>query len=226
MTEGTAGVDHELEAALNRRVEGCQRLAGGADLGGDVQLALVVARLDLAAIVRGTLRVCASLPGDVARTWAGNFTKCLVLAGDPRKIASRFPLAHVDGDGAVAWVGPQDARKLEPLRRLLRPLRTLAPLALADVTVTTGAAPGRAVVTLATGGLRLEEYLVSLEHTLSEAHLLGHLDGVGTIALRHVDAFDVADSTAITSSRYTRVHKGRPGDPLLRLYSTVVLPLD
>jgi len=236
-----SGADPALAAALTARIAGCKALAGDADLRHDVQLALVVARLELPAIVRGTLRLAASLPDGVARAWAGNFTKCLVLAGEPRKIAPRFPVARTEGDGAVAWVGPGAARDLDPLRRLLRPLKTVGPLALPDVRVTLdrahhgalaieGRAPDRgatappraAVVTMATAGLRLEEYLVSLEHTLAEASLLGRLDGVFAIDLRHEGVLDAPPPAAA----YARVHKGRPGDPVLRLYATVVASLD
>jgi hypothetical protein len=174
----------------------------------------VVARLDLAAIVRGTLRLCRAMPRDAARPWVGNFTKCLVLAGEPRKLAARFPLAQVHGDGAVAWVGPSPAGPLD----LPDATVEIDPAAPADASP---GGPRQATVTLAIGGLRLEQYLVGLVHTLAESALLGYLDSVGSIAVRHVPDLEAVPPAA----PYARIHKGRPGDPTARLYATVIVPI-
>jgi hypothetical protein len=58
-------------------------------------------------------------------------------------------------------------------------------------------------------------------HTLAESALLGYLDGVGSIAVRHVPDLEAVPPAA----PYARVHKGRPGDPTARLYATVIAPI-
>jgi Family of unknown function (DUF6182) len=212
-----------LAAALARRVADCQRLAGdGGDGGEDVQLALVLEVLDLAAVARGAVGVASGLEATRAGRWAANYTKCLVLLGSPRKLAGRC--AFTRQEGHTAWLGPQPARQLEGPRRLLRPLRTDREVVLpaeldVELDAGLGASGGarRATLLLATQGVRLEHYLVSLHHVLCEATLLGALERVRWLRLVHVRTIDDVDEGAA----YTRVQKEQHDATQLRVYGSL-----
>jgi hypothetical protein len=215
------------EAALARRLNACRTFAGDAELGGDVQLALVVRSLDVPGLVRGTLALCRALPAELARRWVGNFTKCVVLVGEPRKLTRRFALSQLTSDGGAAWIGPSSAAELESVRRLLRPLQTRGRPSLHDVTLAIDPLPADeavamqwpppAVLTFVTEDVSLEEYLVSLLHTVAEGALLGHLRGASALALQHVPMIDDLAPTL----PYARVQKGTSSDVSLRISSTI-----
>jgi Family of unknown function (DUF6182) len=219
--------------AMARRIDACRAFAGDAEraelaqLERDVQLALVLRSLDVAALVRGTIALCRALPVQLARRWVGNFTKCVVLVGEPRKLTRRFAFSQITDDGGAAWIGPASAADLESARRLLRPLQTRGRPSLHDATLAIDPPPAHeavamqwpppAVLTLATEDVPLEEYLVSLLHTVAEGVLLGHLSGASAVALQHVPFIDYLSS----SMPYARVRKGTSSDASLRICSTI-----
>lgn len=218
------------ELAMARRIDACRAFARDTEFADDVQLALILRDVEPSAVVRGTVALCKALPLPAARRWVGNFTKCVVLVGEPRKITKRFALARVDDGGGIAWSGPASAAHLESLRRLLRPLQTHGRPLLHDVTVALDPPPTEeaaalqwsppVVLTLAVEEVSLEEYLVSLVHTVAEGALLGHFDGASALALHHVPTIDLLASNV----SYARVQKGTSSDASLRISSTIRRP--
>ena len=206
---------------LLQRLAACRAFAGDIDLRGDHQLALIVGQLDLGALCRGLTELCVGLPAERARPWMGNFTKCLILSGDPGKLAQRFPALHVNPGGGSGWLGPLAADEMDPLRRLLRPLRTARPLEAAQASFAPATrAAARATeelrVTIATRALALEEVLVTLVHTVAESCLLGHLDSARVVHLCTVEDLEPPPRAA----RYVRAHKGSHDDAF-RYHSTL-----
>jgi hypothetical protein len=210
-----------LAQALHTRVEACRRLASGADNQSDTQVALVVGDLDLAAIVQCVLLACEASDRAVLAQWAANFTKTVVLAGNPEKVARRVGKLPIVVSGSIALVGPAPASALSSLRRLLRPLQVArVPQALSGVRVPLSPrAPHAARIIAATEGLGLHDLLISLVHTVAESKLLGTFDYAETLELRLVPEL----SHIVPTDSYVRVTRTAPESTTLRAHTRVTL---
>jgi len=189
------------------------------DLPGEIHAIAVLRSFDLAPWVRETAAFLATLDRDLLARWDRSFTKTLFLVGAPEKVAPRYPgiVAHRAED--VAWVRPGDGSAHLGLRRLLKPLRTGAPLALARAVEVSlpGPPSGRHRRIRVTTGEPLERFLVHLNHTLAEGWIHGALGPGDVVVVEPEPALAGLPEPCLGA----RVHLD-PGDPLaLKLYSTV-----
>ncbi len=206
-----------LTRALATRLHDCAEFAGGADNRNDVQLVLVVGSLDIAEITQLLRSVCHDTSPNILREWAANFTKCVLLAGNPHKVVPRFSAQRWTVGKSVAIVGPTASKDASGLRRLLRPLQASPPqeqLFCVSPALEPGIAPGLEL-RIARRGLSLEQYLVALVHSIAEPQLHGRLSRSSQLHVQPVDDLDTIDENAV----YLRVHKDLPPREGLRLYS-------
>jgi hypothetical protein len=183
----------------------------------DVSAAVVVAGFDLRAFVSGLTALLQSLDDDERRSWYRAFTRTIVLAGQPRKLAVRSPPHVVDPGETVAWYRPRPRPALEPMSRLLarfpvgRPVVDVLPPD--DVRLGEAAGQGLEVV-LDPAGMNLSEYLIHLGHSVSEPWARGVWDGRGQVLLRHRPLAEVD----VAQHAYLRL--GGRADGSLRLVGT------
>ena len=150
----------------------------------------ILRRFQPAEYVRGAAGFVARLDEDAREAWYRAFTRTAFLVGDPRRLAARFgPLLTHRTDG-MAWAWSPDDHATLGLRRLLKPLRTAAPPVLEPELGCDLGSGAPKEVGLATGGLRLEDYLVHLNHTICEALITGALDPHDRVVLLHRPAID------------------------------------
>lgn len=221
----------QLLQALQTRLTACATYAEGANNEDDVQLVVVLADLDIPVLVGLLRRVCQTTPRPLLQAWMANFTKCVLLAGNPQKVAPRLVSLPWSVEGSVAVVGPVAARQVSALRRLLRPLQANTPPEQlcrqipGDPTSSSAvpSTPGNPELELqiAHAGLSLEQYLVALVHTVAESHLLGELPQEAGLNVRAVGELDVARTWG-AQPLYQRVHRAQPPDEGLRLYSVLL----
>lgn len=192
------------------------------DLGSDDALGacLVLKQFDLATYVHLTLEYLAAMPGDVREAWQRSFTRTLFLAGNPAPLAKRFALSHVARDGTMAWTAPHRLDGRDALSRLLKRLTTGGNVALpARVSVPpedTSVASGRTVrLCVATGGLRIEDYLIHLNHTLCESFFEGAVGPGDRLEIEHVSFIERYPSDA----RYFRTHRSLTQEDTLQLFA-------
>jgi hypothetical protein len=201
----------ELFAARATRVG---RRPERAEPGSDTETTVLVLlrRVDLAALVRGTIEFAASLSRQEAAAWQLSWTKTRFLFGNPANLTGRTPARVLAAGGNVAWLGPFVAGHLPGLSRLLKPvtgrLPELAPLLEFPPKRpgVSGSAEDQVYrqLQVAVRGLTFSEYLVHLHHTLAEAVLLGQLRPGEPLRLLHLP--DLAADTLGTEPGYARVH--------------------
>lgn len=209
-----------LLAALCARIEDCATFAAGEDASADLQLVVVVASLDVAELVDLIRSACRQAAADTTRQWVANYTKCVLLAGNPQKVLPRFPeLPWIQGQ-AAAVCGPAKAQNLSALRRLLRPLTAIPP----EACLRDFAAPVLHPcheLRVATRGISLDQYLIAIVHAVAESELLLRLTKGTRLRITPVSELDHFTSGAV----YHRVQKARPTDDALRLFAEL-LPLE
>jgi Family of unknown function (DUF6182) len=155
--------------------------------------AVVVADFEPQDYLRGLRAFVEGIDPDRRHAWYSNFTKALYLVGRPPRIASRIALAARSPSDRVAWVGPGAPARIDPVVRLLRPLRSRGRVALPEVVDCPGTAN--------TGGPRLElridltrtptleAYLIVLGHAIAETLCENRLDADDPLRVRHVAGF-------------------------------------
>jgi hypothetical protein len=199
--------------------------AGGGEAS-ELYVVVVVRDLDPAAFVRGTLEFALGIPTELRDPWYRTFTRTLFFAGNPLSVAERFEFSHVAPGGEIGWLGPAGRGALLGVRRMLRlfraPARAALPATLA-LTVPGGPPTGRsATLRVATAGVSTQEYLVHLNHTLSEASLRGLLGPGDALKLLHTDELAPTEAGS-HDGRRTQLRIGedarRPG--WLRLYASL-----
>ncbi|MGH2954044.1 MAG: DUF6182 family protein [Solirubrobacterales bacterium] len=186
---------------------------------------VVVRDLDPAAFVRGTLEFAQAVPAPLRDPWYRTFTRTLFFAGNPVSVAERFSCRHLAG-GEIGWLGPGERRAYLGLSRMLRLFRGPAPPRLPatlELTVP-GAAPSdrAAALRVATAGVSTGEYLVHVNHTLSEAALRGLIAPGDLLAVTHTDELDPTEVESLDGERsQLRIAEDarRPGR--LRLYAAL-----
>jgi Family of unknown function (DUF6182) len=181
---------------------------------------VVLKAFDPDAFVAGARAFVSRLAPPTRADWYREFTRAVFLAGDPGRLAARFAFDHVASDGSCAWLAPAPPARHEALRRLLKPLRTDRPLAAsrAPAPADRDGAGGRALrLLVATGGLRLEHYLVHLHHALCEAAIEGRLRPDDRVELGHVAEFDALPRP----TAHVRVHRDAARADRLRLYAVL-----
>jgi hypothetical protein len=187
----------------------------------DVSAAVVLAGFDVRAFVSGLVSLLRSLSEDERRPWYRAFTRTILFAGQPRKLAERFPPQIVDPDGTVAWYRPRPKQVIEPMSRLLArfPAGRAALDLLPPNDVRLGEAAGGGLeVVLDPAGMSLSEYLIHLGHSVSEPWARRVWDGRGEVLLCHRPVADID----VAQCAYLRL--GGRADGTLRLvgYSRVI----
>lgn len=213
-----------LDALLSQRHQLAARgltPSGPAPGAGDV-VAVVVRRFDLTSMVRGAMAFAAGLSAEAADGWFRAYTRTLFLFGNPHNLAARHAPALGTAGAETAWFGPWDARRMEALSRLLKPLRGDLP-ALPQRCDIPGSPAAPAELHVAVGGLNLPQYLIHLHHTLAEAVLLGTLAPDAPVRLIHWPDVDPV-LAASGDADYVRVHYAAGDESRLRLYTLLTPP--
>ncbi|WP_461627520.1 DUF6182 family protein [Bradyrhizobium sp. 25ACV] len=141
------------------------------------------------AFAESCVRFAQSLDEGTGRLWRRNFTRTIFLAGNPGKLSGRFTFDWLSADGAIGWIAPVPPDRTLWLRRLLCLFRGSD--ALADIPDFVVAVPGRQLpvartVYVATAGIGPADYLVHLNHILSEGVLSGELPPGCDLHVRHI----------------------------------------
>ncbi|MFI5857677.1 DUF6182 family protein [Streptomyces parvulus] len=192
---------------------------------------VVVDAIDPAAFVAGAASFALALePGERAG-WYRAFTRTVFLAGRPGSVAGRHPHRRLAPGGDLAWYGPATRRELSALSRMLRtfqgPFPVDVPSGPLAVRVPGRASGHRVEMTVATGGVRSDAYLVHVHHLVAEAVLRGLVRPGDVVRVRHRDVLDPADFRAAlapgrAATVQTRVsHDGTDHDRL-RLYGVLI----
>lgn len=198
-------------------------LTEGDALGGAaqrLQAVVVLAGFDLTSFVHGAVDFVAGLSPQLQGDWYREFTRTLFFAGNPEALGRRFALDQTSVDGRIGFLKPAGAESHQNFKRLLKPLRTSGPFRPATLALTIEASTRelrRRRLLLATDGLRLEEYLIHLNHILCEAVIAGHLSQSDTLEVRHVPSITEVSDAVLCA----RVHRDRSTADALRLYGVL-----
>jgi len=200
----------ELEARL--------RSLGAAEGARDLTAFVVVRQVDVARYVAGAIQFAADLKPTLADSWLEAFTRTVFLAGDPLRIAARYPARQLAADGSAGWFGPADGDSLRGLRLLLRSFEApvLPPLPDRVLLGDHSAAGGRQLY-VDTAGIGMADYLIHLNHLVCEATIAGLLVPDMQLELRHVER--IGDSTGPFAC--TRVAVEGDGKERLRRYAAL-----
>jgi hypothetical protein len=182
-------------SARGHRLEDLAAIAdAGGDGGGGRAALVILRRFELGDYVRGTVEFVGRLDPRSREEWYRDFTRTRFLVGDPDRVSGRHGDLITWRSADVAWVSPAGERNaLRTLSRLLTPLRTAAPPAaprhyegpLSEAGDRPGAGPEKDIC-LATLGRPLEEYLVHLNHSVSEGLVTGALSACDRVVVREV----------------------------------------
>jgi hypothetical protein len=179
---------------------------------------VIVRRLALDHFSRAAMAFAGDLAPEEKTAWYRQFTRTQFLAGNPGALQTRFALTVVASDGSAAFVAPAPAPLHQPLKRLLRPLRTAGPvgaLVESEVRVAFPSPGGRARrLWLGMQDLPVERYLVHLNHLLCEAVLEGHLTARDGLSIVNVQRLEALPAAALV----TRVQRDEADPERLRLY--------
>lgn len=220
----------ELPAAARTRVEAVRAgLSGGLAPGG-LDVAVVVADLDLATFISGVTDFALSLADDQRDGWYRSFTRTVFLAGRPASTSARHPYQHATPRCDMAWYGPTRRGALRPLSLLLRAFQGPAPMKAPTepLTVTVSGPPtGREVdVAIAVGGVSTGAYLIHAHHLIAEAVLRRLIRPGDILRVDHRQVLTTAEfrdalDPARADSVQTRItHAGADSDRL-RLYGVL-----
>jgi hypothetical protein len=219
-----------LATAARARVEAVRGGLGDGPVPRKLDVAVVVADLDVAAFIGGVADFALSLPDDLRDGWYQTFTRTVFLAGRPASAATRHPYRLAGPGGDLAWYGPARRGALRPLSLLLRAFQGPAPIDVpaGPLTVSVpGPRTGHIVdVAIATGGVSTREYLVHVHHLIAEAALRGLVRPGDALLVEHRQALPAEDfrdalDPARAGSVQTRVvHDGTASDHL-RLYGVL-----
>ncbi len=191
-------------------------------------LALAVIR-DFApvAFALSSLRFAQCVPEEWRNRWFGAFTRTAFLAGNPENLRERIPFHYVSEDRSFAWLGPASPQVSLTLRRLLVTFPGTAPPVLDShytfqVPVHDSEACSRRcdsrTIVLSTDGLTQSDYLVNLNHALTESLHLGLIEGGAHVTIRHVPFLD----RSLTPFAWVRVHRDKLSPSRLRAYCAVL----
>jgi hypothetical protein len=166
--------------------------------GSDAAALVVLSGFGLPEFARGTAEFVARLDDATRADWYRDFTRTRFLVGRPDRIAARFGPLLTFRTRDIAWVSPgTPAKERLTLRRLLKPLRTAGRSSLDQEQVPLSGIPQPAIasrtakrVVLATDGLPLEQYLVTLNHTLCEGIISETLTPRDMIVVREVKTIE------------------------------------
>jgi hypothetical protein len=214
---------HDLRSAAERRV----RASGHASLDAfaaapvtdDPCVCVVLSDFELGRFAADVLAYLRAVPRDALLAWYRNFTRTLFLVGDVRRVAKRHGFAYVSANGATAWTWPLPAAKTTGLRRLIKALRSAAPL---DLPARLQLACGRGgeqtlQLSIDTRDLALEDYLIHLNHTLCESFIEGHLDRAAELVIVNRGELTHLPQNCL----HQRVHREPRNPAALRLFACV-----
>jgi hypothetical protein len=185
-----------------------ERAQPGSDT--ETTVLVLLRRVDLAALVRGTIEFTAGLSPQEAASWQLSWTKTRFLFGNPANLTDRTPARVLAPGGNLCWLGPFFGGHLPGLSRLLKPVTGRLPElpSLIEFPSTESAAATAhqeyRELRVAVRGLTFSEYLVHLHHTLAEAVLLGQLRPGEPLRLVH--QLDLTADSLHAEPGYARVH--------------------
>ncbi|MFC8208793.1 DUF6182 family protein [[Kitasatospora] papulosa] len=220
----------ELLAAARRRVEAVRAGLSDGPAPGELDVAVVVADLDVATFIIGVTDFALSLPDDQRDGWYRSFTRAVFLAGRPASASARHPYQHTTQSGDIAWYGPTRRGVLRPLSLLLRAFQGPAPIeAPAEPLAVTVPGPptGHKVdVAIAVGGVSTGAYLVHAHHLIAEAVLRRLVRPGDSLRIDHrqvltAGEFRDALDPARADSVQTRITHGGADSDRLRLYGVL-----
>lgn len=229
--KGAPGEPALVAAARARLAAVTAGLDEGHPAAGELDVAVVVADLDVAAFVGGVADFTLALPRDLHDGWYRTFTRTLFLAGRPANAVAQHRYRHLAPGGDLAWYGPAGRDELRPLSRLLRAFRGAAPVRVPDeplaVALTGPATRHTAHAVLAIGAVSTAEYLVHVHHLVAEAALRGLLRPGDTLRVEHRPALAAEDfrdalDPANADSVQTRIAPDSTESTVLRLYGALI----
>jgi hypothetical protein len=122
--------------------------------------------------------------------WFRSFTRTIYLAGNPNNLVGRFSFRQLAKDGSIAWSAPAPFASSFTLRRLLSSFQAKIPdSALTDFETVVPAArlSGKTkILYVGVAGLTGADYLIHLNHTLSEGILTGAISPGDRVLVRAV----------------------------------------
>ncbi|MER8012044.1 DUF6182 family protein [Streptomyces sp. NPDC094149] len=223
--------DAELLTAARARVERARSGLGGGPASSALDVAVVVADLDVTTFIGGIADFALSLPHALRDGWYRTLTRTVFLAGRPASTATRHPYRHTTPRGDLAWYGPARRVALRPLSLLLRAFQGPAQVEVPaePLTVVVPGTPTRhtAEAAIAVGGVSTVEYLVHVHHLISEAVLRGLVRSGDTLRVEHRQTLTTADfrdalDPGRAESVQTRIAHDGPDSVHLRLYGVLV----
>jgi hypothetical protein len=209
--------------------------------------AVVVRDLDPAVFLAGTLAFARAVPAVVREPWRRAFTRTLFFAGNPASLASRVDFLHVAPDSSVGWLAPgAGAATLGRSLRMFRGPREWpgerdrfglpVPGGIGRTGGGNGGGnggrPGRtARLRVATARVSAAEYLIHVNHVLSEAVLRGVLRPGDRLDVSHTPHIDLAatedgdepDGEESGGERQLRIAQDPHRDGDLRLYAALTI---
>jgi hypothetical protein len=193
----------------------------GDGAGESLEAIVVLSDIDWVAVITGAIAFVRGLDESLRRSWLQQFTRTRFLAGNPARLRERFRFDQLSSDDAIGWIRPAAADEHLPIKRLLKPLRTAgAASQLPPELVVPGASCRRRLkLRMATAGLLLEQYLIHLHHTISEAAIEGHLSPDADDEVRLVNEQTIEETA--NEPLYLRVHANATPDPRLHLYAAL-----
>ncbi|MEU9639472.1 DUF6182 family protein [Streptomyces tendae] len=226
--------DAEVLAAAARARVGAVRagLAGGGHPAPrELTAVVVVEDIDPAAFVAGAASFALALEPGSRAGWYRAFTRTVFLAGRPGSVAGRHPHRRLAPGGGLAWYGPATRRELSALSRLLRtfqgPLPVDVPPGPLAVRVPGRPSGHRVEMTVATGGVRSDAYLVHVHHLVAEAVLRGLVGPGDAVRVEHRDVLAPQDFRAAldpgrATTVQTRISRDGTDPDRLRLYGVLI----
>lgn len=122
--------------------------------------------------------------------WFRSFTRTIYLAGNPNNLVGRFSFRQLAKDGSIAWSAPAPFASSFTLRRLLSSFHANIPdsaLTGFETVVPAARLSGKTkILYVGVAGLTGVDYLIHLNHTLSEGILTGAISPGDRVLVRAV----------------------------------------
>jgi hypothetical protein len=160
---------------------------GGLSASRELTAVVVVDDIAPAALVTGAASFALAMEPGARAGWYRAFTRTVFLAGRPGSVTGRHPHRRLAPGGGLAWYGPPTRRELSALSRMLRtfqgPFPVDVPSGPLAVRVPGRPSGHRVEMTVTTGGVRSDAYLVHVHPLVTEAVLRGLVGPGGCAAL-------------------------------------------
>jgi|LGOV01.1.fsa_nt_gb hypothetical protein len=180
---------------------------------------VVLKDFDTSNYIIDTVKFLQKLSKDERSYWYNNFTPTIFLFGNPLKLKDRINFMHISEKNDIGWIAPSNPDKLRGGIRLLKLIDfSNIPFEWKKDIIIPFKKDGQPVqITIATGELTFQRYLIHLNHTICEGFITGVISEENVIHLNHVTVIYAIHKYA----NYVRVQRSEIDPDRLVAYSVI-----